>query len=173
MRKKNNSFLQAPDTPQLDVKHERKESEHLLALVTTQPSLSSFAGRPALVDHTRIILLRICTNSQQGVGSPPSAVVPQRDYSRTSHNGPSEKRTTSLQRTKSVARIEIPISIIHSQPPRSGRFSIPDSGQLRRSRTDFTVQNCLYITDTAETAPTKLVFAVLRLVSCGWAAHSV
>ena len=34
-------------------------------------------------------------------------------YSRTSHNGPSEKRTTSLQRTKVVLRIEITIVLIH------------------------------------------------------------
>ena len=34
-------------------------------------------------------------------------------YSRTSHNGPSEKRTTSLQRTKAVLRIEITIVLIH------------------------------------------------------------
>ena len=35
------------------------------------------------------------------------------DYSRTSHNGPSEKRTTSLQWTNAVLRIEITIVPIH------------------------------------------------------------
>ena len=53
--------------------------------------------------------------------------------SRTSVNGPSEKRTTSLQRTQSVLRIEITIVVILKQPPRSGRFWIPDSGQDPRS----------------------------------------
>ena len=67
-----------------------------------------------------------------------------RVYSGTSHNGPSERRTTSVQRTKSVARIEITTAIIHSQPPRNGLFSIPDSGQNWRSITAFSVQNCLY-----------------------------
>ena len=43
-------------------------------------------------------------------------------YSPTSHNGPSEKRTTSLQRTPAVLRIDITIVFIHTQPPRSGRF---------------------------------------------------
>ena len=50
-------------------------------------------------------------------------------YSRTSDNGPSEKRTTSLQRTHSLLRNEITIVIVLKQPPRNGRFSIPDSGQ--------------------------------------------
>ena len=74
-------------------------------------------------------------------------------YSGTSHNGPSERRTTSAQRTKSVARIEITTAIIHSQPPRNGRFSIPDSGKNWRSITAFSLQNCL---ETAEAAPIKL-----------------
>ena len=50
-------------------------------------------------------------------------------YSRTSDNGPSEKRTTSLPRTHSLLRNEITIVIVLKQPPRNGRFSIPDSGQ--------------------------------------------
>ena len=51
------------------------------------------------------------------------------DYSGTSHNGPSEKRTLTLQRTRAVSRIENTIAVIHKQPSRSGRFPIPDSGQ--------------------------------------------
>ena len=35
------------------------------------------------------------------------------DYSRTSHNGPSKKRTTSLQWTNAVLWIEITIVLIH------------------------------------------------------------
>ena len=34
-------------------------------------------------------------------------------YSRTSHNGPSDKWTTSLQRTNTVLQIEITIVLIH------------------------------------------------------------
>ena len=45
-------------------------------------------------------------------------------YSRTSDNGPSEKRTTSLQRTHSVLRIEITIVVILKQPPRSSADKI-------------------------------------------------
>jgi len=64
-------------------------------------------------------------------------------YSRTSDNGPSEKRTSSLQRTHSVLRIEITIVVILKQPPRSGRFLIPDSGQDPDSQLHFSIQNCL------------------------------
>ena len=64
-------------------------------------------------------------------------------YSRTSDNGPSEKRTSSLQRTHSVLRIEITIVVILKQPPRSGRFLIPDSGQDPDSQRHFSIQNCL------------------------------
>ena len=56
------------------------------------------------------------------------------NYSRTSDNGPSEKRTTSLQRTHSLLRNEITIVIVLKQPPRNGRFSIPDSGQELHSQ---------------------------------------
>ena len=76
-------------------------------------------------------------------------------YSRASDNGPSEKRTTSLQRTSSVLRIEISIVVILKQPPRSGRFSIPDSGQNSNSQRDFSIQNCLPIADKQETTPIK------------------
>ena len=68
-------------------------------------------------------------------------------YSRASDNGPSEKRTTSLQRTSSVLRIKISIVVILKQPPRSGRFLIPDSGQNSNSQRDFSIQNCLRIAD--------------------------
>ena len=64
-------------------------------------------------------------------------------YSRTSDNGPSEKRTTSLQRTHSLLRTEITIVIVLKQPPRNGRFSIPDSGQELHSQLHFSIQNCL------------------------------
>ena len=64
-------------------------------------------------------------------------------YSRTSDNGPSEKRTTSLQRTHSLLRNEITIVIVLKQPPRNGRFSIPDSGQELHSQLHFPIQNCL------------------------------
>ena len=37
----------------------------------------------------------------------------KRFYSGTSHNGPSEKRTPTLQRTLAVLRIETTIAVIH------------------------------------------------------------
>ena len=42
-------------------------------------------------------------------------------YSGTSHNEHSEKRTTSVQRTKSMTRIEFSIALILNEPPRSGQ----------------------------------------------------
>ena len=48
-------------------------------------------------------------------------------YSGTSHNGLSEIRTTSLQRTNNVPPIVFAIEIIHLQPPRD--VQPPISGQ--------------------------------------------
>ena len=42
-------------------------------------------------------------------------------YSGTSHNGYSEKRTTSVQRTKFMTRIEFSIALILKEPQRSGQ----------------------------------------------------
>ena len=64
-------------------------------------------------------------------------------YSRTSDNGPSEKRTTALQQTSVVLRIVFSIVVILTQPPRSGRFLIPDSGQDSGSQLTFSIQICL------------------------------
>ena len=66
-----------------------------------------------------------------------------RMYSRTSHNRHSDKRTTSLQRTNEVLRIEIAIVLIHKQPPRGRLFSIPGSRQDSNSQRDFSIQSCL------------------------------
>ena len=87
----------------------------------------------------------------------PTLIVTTRKslYSRASDNGPSEKRTTSLQRTSSVLRIEISIVVILKQPPRSGRFLIPDSGQNSNSQRDISIQNCLRIADKQENTPIK------------------
>ena len=84
------------------------------------------------------------SQTQTLVVSPFEAYLkPFYSYSRTSDNGPYEKRTTSLQRTYSVLRIEITIVVILKQPPRSGRFLIPDSGQDPDSQRHFSIQNCL------------------------------
>ena len=78
----------------------------------------------------------------------------QANYSGTSHNGPSHERTTSLQRTLAVAPIEITTELMFNQPPTSGRFLIPDSGQAACSQLTNSVQQChLYITDKQETTP--------------------
>ena len=49
-------------------------------------------------------------------------------YSKTSNNGPSEKRTTSLQRTAHLPPIDFTIELIHYEPPRSGHLSTPNNG---------------------------------------------
>ena len=49
-------------------------------------------------------------------------------YSKTSNNGPSEKRTTSLQRTAHLPPIDFTIELINFEPPRSGHLSTPNNG---------------------------------------------
>ena len=49
-------------------------------------------------------------------------------YSKTSNNGPYEKRTTSLQRTAHLPPIDFTIELIHFEPPRSGHLSTPNNG---------------------------------------------
>ena len=54
--------------------------------------------------------------------------IDQTAYSKTSNNGPSEKRTTSLQRTAHLPPIDFTIELIHFEPPRSGHLSTPNNG---------------------------------------------
>ena len=54
-------------------------------------------------------------------------------YSKTSNSGLSEKRTISVQRTSFVPPIDIPIELIHKEPPRSGHLG---TSQLRTTDTD-------------------------------------
>ena len=49
-------------------------------------------------------------------------------YSRTSHNGPSEKRTTSVERTKENDRLKNTVQLMHYKPPRSSQA---DASELR------------------------------------------
>ena len=49
-------------------------------------------------------------------------------YSKTSNNGPSEKRTTSVQRTAHLPLIDFTTELIHYEPPRSGHLSTPNNG---------------------------------------------
>ena len=51
-----------------------------------------------------------------------------RCYSKTSNNGPSEKRATSVQRTAHLPPIDFTIELIHFEPPRSGHLSTPNNG---------------------------------------------
>ena len=51
-----------------------------------------------------------------------------RIYSKTSNSGPSEKRTTSVQRTAHLPPIDFTIELIHFEPPRSGHLSTPNNG---------------------------------------------
>jgi len=73
-------------------------------------------------------------------------------YSGASHNGPSHEWTISLLRTLAVAPIEITIGLMFNQPPTSGRFLIPDSGQAACSQLTNSVQQRL-IADKQETTP--------------------
>ena len=50
------------------------------------------------------------------------------NYSKTSNNGPSEKRTTSVQQTTRLPPIDFTIEILHFEPPRSGHLSTPNNG---------------------------------------------
>ena len=49
-------------------------------------------------------------------------------YSKTSNNGPSEKRTTPLQQTAHLPPIDFTIELIHYEPPRSGHLSTLNNG---------------------------------------------
>ena len=50
-------------------------------------------------------------------------------YSETCNNRPSERRTTSVQRTNPMPPIAISIEITHLKLPRSGHLSTPNNGQ--------------------------------------------
>ena len=47
----------------------------------------------------------------------------RRAYSKTSNNGPSEKRTTSVRRKAHLPPIDFTLELIHYKPPRSGHLS--------------------------------------------------
>ena len=49
-------------------------------------------------------------------------------HSKISNSRPSEKRTTSLQRTSFVPPIDIPIELVLKKPPRGGHLPTPDNG---------------------------------------------
>jgi len=55
--------------------------------------------------------------------------------------------------TLAVAPIEITTELVFYQPPMSGRFLIPDSGQVACSQLTNSVQQCLSVTDEQETTP--------------------
>jgi len=52
-----------------------------------------------------------------------------------------------------VAPIEITTELVFNQPPTSGRFLIPDSGQAACSQLTNSVQQRLLVTDKQETTP--------------------
>ena len=56
-------------------------------------------------------------------------------YSKTSNNGPSEKRTTSLQRTAHLPPIDFTIELIHYEPPRSGHLNSEQRTLIRPRHT--------------------------------------
>ena len=65
------------------------------------------------------------------------------EYSKTSNNGPSEKRTTSLQRTAHLPMIDFTIELIHFEPPRSGHLSTPNNGHWSGPDVSWPIQNHL------------------------------
>ena len=65
---------------------------------------------------------------QDGMFSEKSDVVGDYNYSKTSNNGPSEKQTTSVQRTAHLPLIDFTIELIHFEPPRSGHLSTLNNG---------------------------------------------
>ena len=66
--------------------------------------------------HIRTTIVHLTIPSQESV------------YSKTSNNGPSEKRTTSVQRTAHLPPIDFTIQLLHFKPPRSGHLSTPNNG---------------------------------------------
>ena len=56
------------------------------------------------------------------------AAYRQNKYSKTSNNGPSEKRTTSVQQMAHLPPIDFTIELIHLEPPRSGHLPTPNNG---------------------------------------------
>ena len=80
-------------------------------------------------------------------------VTGARGISKTSHNGPSERRTTSLQRTGHLTPIDFTIELIHFEPPRSGHLSTPYERTLMSPRLTLANRKLPPKTDS-ETTPT-------------------
>ena len=64
-------------------------------------------------------------------------------YSKTSNNGPSEKRTTSVQRMDHLPPIDFTIELIHFEPPRSGHLSTPNNGHWSVPNVPLPIQSHL------------------------------
>ena len=79
---------------------------------------------------TELFVLYFTDQSSSLIPRPPSSflIVVVYVYSKTSNNGPSEKRTTSLQRTAHLPPIDFTIELIHFEPPRSGHLLTPNNG---------------------------------------------
>ena len=63
--------------------------------------------------------------------------------SKTPNNGPSEKRTSSLQRTAHLPPIDFTIEVIHFEPPRTGHLSTPNNGHWSGPDVPWSIQNYL------------------------------
>ena len=82
------------------------------------------------------VMLNLCTWSVHGcygqvdllsLWSQTSYQGQMRCYSKTSNNRPSEKRTTSVQRTAHLPPIDFAIELIHFESPRSGHLLTPNN----------------------------------------------
>ena len=65
---------------------------------------------------------------------------------KTSNDGPSEERTTSLQRTAHLPPIDFTIELIHVhyKPPRNGHLSTPNNGHRSAPDAPSPIQNYLW-----------------------------
>ena len=105
--------------------------------------------------QTMKYLTQHCKGAKLSALFTPSAMHGSRQqniYSETSNSGPSEKWTTSVQRTKPVPLIAIPIEIIHWEPLRTGHLSTRDNRQPAAPKGQLPVKDYLQEWMDTETA---------------------
>ena len=76
------------------------------------------------------------------------------NYSETSNNRPSEKRTTAVQRTTHLLPIDFTIKLIHYEPPRRGHLN-SEQRTLISPRCTFIANTKLPPKTDSEATPTK------------------
>ena len=98
----------------------------------SNPSLSGIIPRwQQLVDNLNLPSFQQLISTPRGKASWKNSskrLLNINHYSQTSNNGPSEKWTTSVQRTAHLPPIDFTIELIHFEPPRSRHLSTPNNG---------------------------------------------